>query len=430
MPKPFTNLLLACCLLSIPVLFGACIKDDCEGVQKFRYYSPVFKLKSEIRASIRSGEPTDVIRPGKIYLYGKYMFLNDIDRGIHVFDNSNPSSPRNIAWIDIPGNMDMAIKGNTLYADLYSELVSIDITDPTNVKLLGFEENLFPERYWAAALIAGHEGQAVVDWTSVDTVMKVDCRVERDDDMIVFMDAGFVASSFSNNSSQSASVSPHGIGGSMARFTIAKDWLYTVMSTSLKSVDISNPSNPRPSNSISLGWGAETIYPFRDELFIGTQTGMFRYDISNPSLPVKAGSFAHVRSCDPVVADDDHAFVTLRSGNACQGFVNQLDVIGLNNVLPGNELPLLATHQMVNPHGLGIDGDLLFICDGEAGLKVFNASNVNSLVQLSVTGMDAYDVILYDKRAIVIAKDGLYQFSYSAAGSLQQLSRIPITVTK
>jgi len=26
---------------------------------------------------------------------------------------------------------------------------------------------------------------------------------------------------------------------------------------------------------------------------------------------------------------------------------------------------------MTNPHGLGKQGDLLFICDGNAGLKVF-----------------------------------------------------------
>ena len=56
-----------------------------------------------------------------------------------------------------------------------------------------------------------------------------------------------------------------------------------------------------------------------------------------------------------------------REGTACGGFTNQLDVIDISN----KTSPLLiSSYAMYNPSGLGIDGDLIFICDGEAGLKI------------------------------------------------------------
>jgi hypothetical protein len=50
---------------------------------------------------------------GKLFIQGHYIFLNEVDKGIHVIDNSNPAQPRNVAFIDIPGNVDLAVKGNT-----------------------------------------------------------------------------------------------------------------------------------------------------------------------------------------------------------------------------------------------------------------------------------------------------------------------------
>ena len=43
-----------------------------------------------------------------------------------------------------------------------------------------------------------------------------------------------------------------------------------------------------------------------------------------------------------------------------------------------------------------------------------------------IPGLETYDVIALDGTAIVVAKDGLYQFAYGNAGSLTQLSKLPI----
>ena len=52
--------------------------------------------------------------------------------------------PKNISFINIPGNEDMAIKGNTLYADAYGDLVTFDITNPHRTLLQKFCSECFP----------------------------------------------------------------------------------------------------------------------------------------------------------------------------------------------------------------------------------------------------------------------------------------------
>ena len=65
---------------------------------------------------------------------------------------------------------------------------------------------------------------------------------------------------------------------------------------------------------------------------------------------------------------------------------------------------------MSHPHGLGIDGTTLFICEGTFGLKVFDYSDIyniddNLLVQR--TGFHAYDVIPFNNILLLIGDDGL-----------------------
>lgn len=229
--------------------------------------------------------------------------------------------------------------------------------------------------------------------------------------------------SFSNSSSKAAS-SPFGAGGSMARFAIVDDRMYTVGQSDLSVFNIAAANNPLFTNSKNIGWGIETIFPFRDKLFIGSTTGMFIFSINNPDNPLQAGQFSHVVSCDPVIADDEHAFVTLRGGTMCRGIANQLDVLKLNNL---SNPTLVKTYGMTNPHGLSKDDHLLFVCDGTDGLKVFNASNVNSLKLVThIKGIDTYDVIAYNNLALVVAKDGLYQYDYSDIRNIRLLSKFTL----
>jgi hypothetical protein len=407
-------------LIFLTIGMTACIKDNCKEKRTYTFFEPVYKTKAEVREDIKSGTPRQVENPGKINILGRYIFLNEVDKGIHIIDNANPSQPKNTGFIAVPGNMDLAIKGNILYADLYTDLVAIDISNPTSVKLTKVVEGVFPHRYWGNGFVGpNNDNKIITEWVQRDTTVTESC--ERDNWLMSRGGDVFFAAQ-SNNSL--ASASPVGVGGSMARFTIMNDRLYTVGNASLDVFNIINANDPKHTNTLNLGWGIETIYPFKNKLFIGSQTGMFIYNVNNPDAPVASGQFNHVRTCDPVIADDTYAYVTLRSGTTCQGFTNQLDILKLNNI---TDPALQKTYSLNNPHGLSKDGNLLFICDGDAGLKVYDASDIMNLQLIKqINDISTFDVIAMNKIALVVAKDGLYQYNYTDPADIKLLSKIVI----
>ena len=418
---PVTALLLSFTAIILP----ACVKDKCTS--RYSFWEPVYRTKAEVRANIKNNAAKDIERPGKIYIRGNYIFLNEVDKGVHIIDNSNPAAPRQISFVDIPGNLDMAVKGNILYADFYTDLVAIDISNPQSVLVKKFTENVFPERVWGNGF-SPNPNMVIVDWIKKDTVVKVDCggggflggRPLRSAD-VLFLSSSSPSSGVGVNSSAS---SPQGVGGSMARFTIVNDYMYAVSNSALNVVSISNPADPVFNNRVNIGWGIETIYPFNNRLFIGSNSGMFVYDIANPTAPVQLGSFTHARSCDPVIADNNHAFVTLRSGTLCQGFTNQLDVLDITNI---NSPVLKKTYPMSNPHGLSKDGNTLIICDGKAGLKFYNAADVNDLkLVTTISSGETFDVIAMNGWALVVSGDGLYQYDYSSLNNIRLLSKLAV----
>ncbi|MDD3877862.1 MAG: hypothetical protein PHT69_14670 [Bacteroidales bacterium] len=105
-------------------------------------YKPVYISKS-ILYSISSSTPLPIINPGKIYLYGAMVFINERGRGVHVINNSNPYSPLNIRFINIPGNYDIAINGNMLYADNATDLVTLDISNLDDIQIVSRIPNIY-----------------------------------------------------------------------------------------------------------------------------------------------------------------------------------------------------------------------------------------------------------------------------------------------
>lgn len=398
------------------LLLNSCVKDNCTN--SYSFYVPEYKTSAQVRNNIKSTSATMLHKPGKLFIKGNYLFINDIDRGIHIYDNSNPSSPKPIAFINIPGNMDMAVKGNMLYADLYMDLVAIDITNPLNVQAKYFVDDVFPFRRYINGIVQD-SSKIITNWIKKDTIINIPCKENIDRNNPILFQGGILML----RSSSFVAASPFGIGGSMARYSIVENSLFTVTDSKLNVFEIKT-EKPQLINKVDIGFGIETVYPFKNKLFIGSNTGMFIYDVSQPGQPVKLGQFNHVLSCDPVIADDDNAFVTLRSGTNCRRGVNQLDVLDIKNL---TQPALLKSYDMNNPHGLSKDGNILFVCDGKNGLIVYDATNPTDLKQIThIKNLDTYDVIALNNIAIVVAKDGVYQFDYSNIHAIKQISKISI----
>jgi hypothetical protein len=108
-------------------------------------YTPVFMKRADLENSITIGSPRVIGAPSKIYTKDNYLYVSESGVGVHIINNTNPANPVNEHFIKIVGCNDMAIKGNVLYADNATDLVAIDISNPSSLKINSREVNAFPE---------------------------------------------------------------------------------------------------------------------------------------------------------------------------------------------------------------------------------------------------------------------------------------------
>jgi hypothetical protein len=114
-------------------------------------FEPVYMSWKDLRASIQSEPPKAIGKRGKIYIRGKHLFINEPNKGIHVFDNQDPAAPKAIAFVNIPGNVDLAVKDDVLYADSFVDLVAIDISALPKITELNRQVDVFPYDPYQAA---------------------------------------------------------------------------------------------------------------------------------------------------------------------------------------------------------------------------------------------------------------------------------------
>lgn len=410
----------------------SCLEDSCSETTTFVQITPRFISLDEIRAVPQREVARELQSPGKMYFYNDIIFVNELREGIHIIDNANPNSPQNVGFIKIPGNVDIAAKGGFLYADSYMDLVTLDIRDIDNITQTCREENIFLGQFG----IQDDRG-VLVDYIETDNFIEIDCS-DNDFGSEFFNRGGefFVDVAFDASGNTGAPLGPQGasdggagagIGGSLARFSIAKDHLYVIDQFNLYVYDLERAEKPRSVNEQVVDWGIETLFPYNDFLFIGANNGMFIYDNEDPRNPQFLSRFQHARACDPVFVQGTTAYVTLRGGTICESFNNQLDVVDVSDVLNPR---LLHTHEMDNPHGLSVRGDHLYICEGEFGMKVFEKTDLARIPdnrKEHLEDIHAFDVIsLSENHILIIGEDGLYQYDSSDKDDLELMSKITV----
>jgi hypothetical protein len=206
-------------------------------------------------------------------------------------------------------------------------------------------------------------------------------------------------------SGDSKSANSTGVGGSLAKFTIAGNYVYAVSSHYLYTVDISDPAHPKKTGQSELNFDMETIYPYRNHLFIGSRTGLYIYSIENPSKPVLIGEAKHGRACDPVVANDSVSYSTLKGSSFCGPATSGLYVYDVKNL---NQPQLKKTIPINEPIGLGMADSALYVsCSGE-GLKVYSIKNAYEPVERqTIPGHHYIDLIPYNDVLICWVSDGI-----------------------
>ena len=406
-----------------------CEQDKCTRTQEYVAYEPIYKRIEEMRIPATLVNAKNLEAPGKIFYYNGYLLINEINKGIHIIDNKTPENPVNVGFIELPGNLDMAVHNNILYADSYLDLVAIDISNTTTPVEVDRVQDVF-QSFYSFDEVNGY----LVEYKETPTRVTISCEdvnwgrgIWFEDD-VVFVDMASSESFGDFRGNSSSSVTPSVVtGGSMARFTVADEHLYTIDGWEVKVFDVAQ-TKPVLKNEVPMQWGIETLFPMAGTLFIGSNSGLLIYDISNPESPQFLSSFNHATACDPVAVSGTTAFVTLRDGTECLGFVNQLDVLDVSDL---TDPKLIRTYPMDNPHGLSVLDETLYLCEGAFGLKTFDVSNLNNIsgnLLDRASGFFAYDVIVLPPgdHVMVVGQDGLYQFDASDRSDLKQISVINI----
>jgi hypothetical protein len=439
MRKPFIGSLVGLGILSL----SSCMKDECTRQITYTRMQPVYKKTSEFRKSISLQSARTPQSMGKIYLYNEYLLINEPNKGIHIYDIRVPESPRNVGFLEVLGCKDISVRNGVLFADSYMDVVAIDISRVESAVGLARAENVFTQNEWSS-YPADPEKGIVVGLEPVEVTEKVACgggvytnwlgagggiRPVNEINGTFTAAAGGGSGSSNSGGRDGNRGNIQSLGGSMARFTMIDNYLYCVDMSQLHTFNVNNLSNFAPISQTNIGWNIETIFPYGDKLFVGSNTHMYIYDASTRSNPSYVSEFNHGNGCDPVFVYDNFAYVTLHSGTPCNTQVDELIVLDVSNLSQPVEI---KSYPMDNPHGLSVKNNMLYLCEGDGGLKVFDIRDKSNIDQHLVThqnGFNTYDVIasVNQNLLLVVGKNGLYLYDNSDPANLRRLSTITAT---
>jgi hypothetical protein len=118
-------------LLIVPIVFISCNSIDDFGTKDSTGNYSGFKAKTIINFNevnnIGIDSAQTIKNIGQVLANEKYLLIGELKKGIHVFDNRNPTKPINFFFIRIPANTDFLLKDNFLIADNGNDLISMNV---------------------------------------------------------------------------------------------------------------------------------------------------------------------------------------------------------------------------------------------------------------------------------------------------------------
>lgn len=126
--KPTLVLLLICSLCFQSCWYTGGNDDDFGPIESQYNYQPIIMQRNAFEATTTfQNSPEPILNSGKIYVKDQFIFIHEKDKGFHVINNTDPSNPQNVAFINVLGSSDLAIKGSTLYVNNATDLLALSI---------------------------------------------------------------------------------------------------------------------------------------------------------------------------------------------------------------------------------------------------------------------------------------------------------------
>lgn len=135
----------------IALMLGA-VSCDRIAPKQNGVWVPTYIEKTQAEV-IKSLPAKPIITGGKIYAWGTYLFQVEPSAGIHVYKLVN-KKPEPFKFIQVYGAQEIAIKDGYLYTNNHADMVSLDISNLDNVRVVSRirkafspgESNLPPDR--------------------------------------------------------------------------------------------------------------------------------------------------------------------------------------------------------------------------------------------------------------------------------------------
>jgi hypothetical protein len=383
---------------------------------------PVIQSKTAMRNSIEVFPPQSTNANGKIYVYENLLFYIAQNSGIHVFDNQNPASPQNLAFIKLEGVNDISVRDHILYADNFMDLVVFDISNAQDISLVNIQEDIlnhypaYPTEFngYFQNTYPDNEDEFISGYENV----RLERSLVNNNPDLFFSNQ---ESTFDGALTNAGNV---GVGGSLAKFQIYNNALYVLEDYKLDTFDITDHTNIVHSSETFVdnwfGGVLETTFIQKNYLFIGATTGMHIINLDDEFQPVYISSFQHATGCDPVVVEGNTAYITVRGGNTCGAIEDQVNIIDISDISNPVEH---STYYMPTPYGLGVRNQVLYVCNDE-GLHVFDAQNPENIELKNSYPANISDVIPLASHLVGVGENIIYQYHYTEDFGLELITAI------
>ena len=411
-------------ILAVGAILVGC-NDSADVTVTYTRGTAIYGDMTSVRNTPISGPARgNIVDAGKMFSSNDLLLIGEEGEGIHVFNNADPENPVAVGFLNIPGNREFYVSGNTIFAESLYDMVKIDISDPLSPRIESRLENAI------SAELVNLQGETLIGF-EFETITE---QVNKDDDIYdqILQSAGplyfdyeanlippsAVPTSFAGNSNSAI--------GSINRIAEMNGYVYVIGNSKLSVYD--NTGAFQQIYSEFVGWQMETVFPFNDRLFIGTRNSVDIYNVSDPANPQYESGFWHATSCDPVYpVEGDIAYATLRTGDEafCPGDDNALVVLDVATLSFPSQIQEIT---MESPYGLTMIGDRLYVGEGANGLKIFDASDRRNLSLIEHDrSIQAYDVLahpVWSNIVMIAGPEGFTQYRIEGGDIRTEISTI------
>lgn len=429
-------------LVFIPVLviLQSCQKDKLEVVPKtYNLYQPVFVDMDDYRQNAGTLETARPIRnPGGVLTYGDYLFISEVNAGIHIIQNAEPSNPRIIGFIALSGVDELSIRDNFLYAADYVDLAIFDLSNPEIPELVQRSQNLFTD------FIDQTDKGILVDYELAEqqlTVAVNDPNYQKDIFWVESEQAYAVEQSLkpidgsiaSRDGKEALNIKPNPVSSGLARvqskFSISDNYLYFIKDEILQIRTFSSGGVPQANAQMDEFGQIQSVLAYDNYLVLSGDRGLFVLDNRVRSAPRLIENFRSYTTCSPTFFMGNFGYIGVRTG-ACGRYTSNRGIFVHNFSEPEPVLwQILAAD---NPYDIEIVGQQVLIADGANGILIHRteSSTAEGVIMQAdqFIEQDAFQLTAIPGSSIVVVvgESGIHQYDFSQPETPQQLSVIPL----